>query len=186
MDGTPYRTLQANTEKEGAQLIDYLENKTTNILKRHGFSKDGAYKGDPGVFGSSTPVLLTEQIVETAAEHINDNYSSSDLLCNPVSLEDPATSVNIAIDDVNVKRQRSERRKCPADSDEPAKRKFAHNTVARIDYDQKHYSLVGGSIKLTLRYVIAFLLSNNLLGYRFQFFTDGHTILNDTIVRFFK
>jgi hypothetical protein len=50
--GTPYRTLQANTEAEGVQLIDYLGNKTTNILKRHGFAPDGTYKGDPDVFGS--------------------------------------------------------------------------------------------------------------------------------------
>lgn len=39
---------------------------------------------------------------------------------------------------------------------------------------------------MTLRYVMAFLLSNKMLGYRFQFFTDGHTVLNDTIRRFFK
>ena len=28
--GTPYRTLQANTEKEGAEVIDLLEKKTTS------------------------------------------------------------------------------------------------------------------------------------------------------------
>jgi len=28
-DGTPYRTLQDNTEKEGARVIDYLEKKQT-------------------------------------------------------------------------------------------------------------------------------------------------------------
>ena len=36
-----------------------------------------------------------------------------------------------------------------------------------------------------LRILIAFLLHNDLLGYRFQFFTDGHTILNATILKFF-
>jgi hypothetical protein len=181
--GTPYRTLQANTESEGAQLIDYLGNKTTNILKRHGFAPDGTYNGDPDVFGSCEAAVLPEQAVEEAMAHISDDYSLPELLCNPVCFEDSAKSVNIAIDDVGVKRQRAQRRKVSADSDQPTKRKYAHNTVARIDHDQKHYSLVGGGIKVTLQYLIAFLLSNKLLGYRFQFFTDGHTVLNDTIRR---
>jgi len=184
--GTPYRTLQANTETEGAQLIDYLENKTTHILRRHRFEEDGAYKGDPEVFGSCNPAVLPEQVVEAAAERISDEYSLSELLCNPVCFEDPTKSVNIAIDDVGVKRQNATRSKGPADSDKPTKRKYAYKTVARINHDQKHYSLVGAGIKVTLLYLIAFLLSNKLLGCRFQFFTDGHTVLNDTIRRCFK
>ena len=131
--GTPYRTLQANTETEGAQLIDYLENKTTNILRRHRFEKDGAYKGDPEVFGSCNLAVLPEQVVEAAAERISDEYSLSELLCNPVCFEDPTKSVNIAIDDVGVKRQNATRNKGPADSDKPTKRKYAYKTVARIN-----------------------------------------------------
>jgi hypothetical protein len=45
--------------------------------------------------------------------------------------------------------------------------------------------LVGGGIKATLLYLMAFLFSNRLLGYRFQFFTDGHKVLNDTINKYF-
>ena len=41
-------------------------------------------------------------------------------------------------------------------------------------------------IKEAIRYLIAFLLSNSLRGYRFQFFTDGHKVLNDTISRCFS
>lgn len=184
--GTPYRTLQANTEAEGAQLIDYLEKKTTNTLRRHRFAEDGTYKGDPKALGPSKPAVLPEQMIKAAAERISNEYLPQELLRNPVCFEDPAQSVNIAIDDVNVKRQRSKRRKGKAAPDKQTKRKYAHNTVVRIDQDQKRYSLVGASIKLTIRYLIAFLLSNKLLGYRFQFFTDGHTLLNDTIRRCFK
>jgi hypothetical protein len=184
--GTPYRTLQANTETEGAQLIDYLENKTDNILRRHRFTEDGTYKGDPDAFGTCNPAVLPEQMINAAAERLNDEYSTSALLCNPVCFEDPAKSVNIAIDDVGVKRQSAQRRKDPSASDQPTKRKYAHNTVARIDQSQQHYTLVGAGIKVALRYLIAFLLSNKFLGYRFQFFTDGHTVLNDTIGRCLK
>jgi hypothetical protein len=184
--GTPYRTLQANTESEGSRLIDYLESKTTHILRRHRFDENGTYKGSPEAFGSCDPEILPEQQVEAAAERISGDYSLSELLDNPVCFENPAKSVNIAIDDVGVKRQSETRRKVSADSDKPRQRKSAYNTVVRIDHDQKRYSLVGAGIKVTLRYLIAFLLSNQLSGKRFQFFTDGHTILNDTIVRCFK
>jgi hypothetical protein len=184
--GTPYRTLQANTEVEGAKLIDYLEKKTTNILKRHRFSQGGDYEGDPKVYDSCKPVVLPEQEIISASDRVNDEYPLSELLSNPVCFEDPACSVNIAIDDVGVKRQRETRSKDSAHSDESKKRKSAYNTVIRINHDSKRYSLVGGGMKLTLRYLIAFLLANKLTGKRFQFFTDGHTVLNDTIRRCFK
>jgi hypothetical protein len=185
-DGTPYRTLQANTETEGAKLIDYLEKKTTNILKRHRFSEDGDYEGDPEVYNSCEPVVLPVQKIISASDRVSDEYPLSELLCNPVCFEDPANSVNIAMDDVGVKRQRKTRSKDSADTDESQKRKSAYNTVIRINHDSKRYSLVGGGMKLTLRYLIAFLLSNKLTANRFQFFTDGHTVLNDTIRRCFK
>lgn len=184
--GTPYRTLQANTEAEGVQLIDYLENKTTHILRRHRFAQDGTYKGDLKDLGLCKPAVLPKQIIKATAEGLSDDYSPPELIRNPVCFEDPVQSVNIAIDDVGVKRQSAKRSKGPADSVKPTKRKYAHNTVVRIDQTQRHYSLVGAGIKVALRYLTAFLLSNKLLGHRFQFFTDGHTVLNDTIRRCFE
>jgi Uncharacterised protein family (UPF0236) len=185
-DGTPYRTLQASTESEGAELIDYLENKTTRIFKRHRFAADGAYNGTPEDFGSCDFKVLSGQRVADAVHRINGDYSVPELLENPVCFEDPSQSVNIAIDDVGVKRQTDKRSQGSADSDKPSQRKSAYSTVVRIDHDVKRYSLVGGSMKITLRYLIAFLLANRLLGKRFQFFTDGHTVLNDTIRRGFN
>ncbi len=184
--GTPYRTLQANTESEGARLIDYLESKTDHILKRHRFAEDTTYMGSSETFGSCEPDLLPKQQVKTAAEQISGDYSVSELLDNPVGFEDPAKSVSIAVDDVGVKRQSETRQKISADSDKPRQRKFVYSTVVRIDHDRKRYSLVGAGIKITLRYLVAFLLSNQLSGKRFQFFTDGHTILNKTICSCFK
>ncbi len=181
LEGTPYRTLQANTEKEGAELIDFLEKKTTRILKRHQFSEDGTYKGDSEDFSSTKAVVLPERKIKAAAEGLGNQYSVEELLSNPVAFEDSSKSVNIAIDDVSVKRQSETRRKAPKPIEEINKRKYFHHTVIRIDKGQKRYSLVGAGIKEAIRYLIAFLLSNGLRGYRFQFFTDGHKVLNDTI-----
>jgi hypothetical protein len=181
LQGTPYRTLQSNTEKEGAELIDYLDKKTTRILKRHRFYEDGTYKGDTEVFSSAGAVVLSEKRIKEAAGRLDTQYSVEELLSNPVAFEDSSKSVNIAIDDVNVKRQSETRRKGPRPVEAINKRKYVHNTVIRIDKEQKRYSLVGAGIKEAIRYLIALLFSNSLLGYRFQFFTDGHKVLNDTI-----
>ena len=87
--GTPYRTLQVNTEKEGIQLIDYLEKKSTQVLSRHRFSEDGAYKGDAEVFSSLKAASLPEQIIKAAAERLGSEYSAEELLSNPVCLKTP-------------------------------------------------------------------------------------------------
>jgi hypothetical protein len=84
-------------------------------------------------------------MIKAAAELISDEYSTSELIRNPVCFEDPVQSVNIAIDDVGVKRQSAKRRKCPADPDQPTKRKYTHTTVVRIDQAQKHYSSVASA-----------------------------------------
>jgi len=186
VDGTPCRTLQDNTEKEGARVIDYLEKKTNDVLKRHRFTEGGAYKGDSEDLASIQARQLPEETIQQAAAHLDSEYSLEEIRSNPVCLEDPSSSVTICIDDVNVKKQSEERGRAPIDSDKQGKHKFVHNTVARVDKDQENYCLVGAGMKITVRYLIAFLLSNSLLGYRFQFFTDGHTALNDTIRNCFK
>lgn len=183
--GTPHRTLHDNTEREGLQVIGCLEKKTGNVLKRHGFSEDGCYKGGPEALGSPDPVMLPHQTARAAARRIDCEYSAAELLDNPVSLEDPSYSAEIKIDDVSVKKQ-CEKRKGSGSSGERSGRKYVHDTVIRVDRDGKHYSLVGSGMKATIRYLIAVLLSNGLLGQHFVFFTDGHTILNDTIRRCFE
>lgn len=184
--GTPYRTLQDNTEKEGARLVEFMERKTDNILKRHQFNTDGTYEGPSGLFDTLNPDIFSNRTIKTVAEKLNGGIELEEILNNPVPIENPEKSVNIAIDDVGVKRQEEKRTIGNRQPDVPSKRKYVYNTVIRIDKGQKHYTMVGSGIKATLRFLIAFLLSNKLTGLRFQFFTDGHTILNDTIVRCFK
>ena len=182
-DGTPSRTLQDNTEKEGAQVIEYLERKTVNILKRHRILEDGTYAGYPKDPDTIKLETLPEETVKSAVCDLACEYSPEELLSNPVCFEEPAKSVSISIDDVNVKKQSEERNR---DATLNEGKKYIHDTVARIDKEGKNYSLVGAGMKSTLLYLMAFLFSNQLKGCRFQFFTDGHRLLNDTICKCFK
>jgi hypothetical protein len=57
------------------------------------------------------------------------------------------------------------------------------NTVARIEQGSKKcFTLSGSSFGQVLRFVLAFLLTNNLLGGRIHFFTDGYKSLQQTIL----
>lgn len=185
IDGTPYRTLQDNTEKEGARLVEFLDNKSSSVMKRHRFSEDGKYKGDPGKFESSKPSCISKEIIKNAVQDLDVEWDHQEILDNPVIYEDPSKCIDIAIDDVGAKRQNEKRVKESNLTEKQTKRKYVYNTVIRVDKEQSCYSMVGSGIKTTIRYLIAFLLSNRLTECRFQFFTDGHTILNDTILRCF-
>lgn len=60
------------------------------------------------------------------------------------------------------------------------------NTVARSEQgSNKRFTLSGSSLGQLLRFVLAFLLTNNLLGGRIQVFTDGYKSLQQTILAFF-
>jgi hypothetical protein len=107
-----------------------------------------------------------------------------EVLNNPVCYEDPEETVNISIDDVNVKRQEDSRQK--GGRSEKGKRKYVHNTIAHVCKQDQSYTLNGHGIKTVLCYLIAFIFNNALIGNRMQFFTDGHKTLNETILRCFN
>ena len=182
--GTPYRTLQENTEKEGMDLIDYIENKTKSILIQNHFTEEGCYQEHNQAYLQTKPVTIAKEKINKAGEKFSDNYAASDILNNPVYYEDPERTVNISIDDVNVKKQAEARQK----EDTPAerKRKYVHNTVVHVGKGKESYTLNGYGMKTVLNYLIAFLFNNELTGNRFQFFTDGHTTLNKAITKSFS
>lgn len=126
--------------------------------------------------------------------------------------EDPAHCANVFVDDVDVKKQKMHRRhsKTPTtealatsegvdstqagvpDSTPPAvasgsgkSRPKVANTVARIEQGSKRFTLSGSCLGQVLRFVLAFLLHNELLGGRLHVFTDGYKSLQNTIVAFF-
>jgi len=177
--GTPFRTLQESTEREGQQVLDYMKNRSSRILKQNGFSEDGQYQGNSLEYCQAEPVFLPSADVIKAANQCSDDFDRAESLSNPVGYEDPEKTTNIAIDDVNVKRQNSTR---PKDSQEE-KRKYAHNTIAHIENPEGKYTLNGEDTKSVLLLIMAFCFNNDLIGTRLQFFTDGHTLLNKAILK---
>ena len=182
-EGTPYRTLQENTEKEGSNLIDYVEEKTKRILIENGFAEDGVCQGNNAAYANQPVTISRERIIE-AAKKCLDSDIGDETLSNPVCYEDPKNTVNISIDDVNVKKQEETRQK--GGNPEETKRKYVHNTVVHVSKGDRSYTLNGYGIKTVLCFLIAFIFNNNLIGDRLQFFTDGHRILNETIIKCFN
>ena len=182
--GTPSRTLQESTEREGQQILDYVKDQSNRILEQNGFSEDGAYQENRIEYGQAEPVWLPSADIIKAANQCSDDFDKAQLLLNPVGYEDPKTTTNIAIDDVNVKRQNASR---PIENDsEEQKRKYAHNTIAHVENGDKKYTLNGQNTNSVLLFIMAFCFRNSLIGTRLQFFTDGHRMLNKAILKAFS
>ena len=178
--GTPSRTLQESTEREGQQILDYMKDQSNRILEQNSFFEDAQYQGNSIEYCQAEPVLLPSADIIKAANQCSDDFDKAQLLNNPVGYEDPTTTTHIAIDDVNVKRQRSSR---PGEDSEEQKKKYAHNTIAHIESGEKKYTLNGEDTQSVLLFIMAFCFNNNLIRTRLQFFTDGHTLLNKAILK---
>jgi len=182
-DGTPSRTLHEVTEREGTALLEHITGKSKQILSDHGFKETGVYRGENPEYTQLGPVVLPQPKIDSALFACAEGCLFSDgYIDNPISYEDPCEAVNIAIDDVNVKRQEESR--IPGQKRSEHKRKYAHNTIARLSHNGTKYVLNGASITSLLPIIMSFLLANGLSGKRFQFFTDGHTVLNTAIINF--
>ena len=165
-------------------MIEYLQERTDSILLENGFSENGEYSGPDKKFMKEKMVSIEGKKIFESATQFSDIYELDELLKNPVGYELPEKTVNISIDDVNVKKQEPVR----PERIEPKeiKRKYVHNTIVHIEKGPASYTLSGGGINFVLKIVLAFILENGLKENRFQFFTDGHTILNTAILNFFS
>ena len=185
--GTPYRTLHDCTEKEGQEALKYIDERARCILMENGFSEDGTCQDIKPEYNNENPIKIPKQKVMAAIEKCCQDKAigPEDLLKNRVPYENPECSVQISIDDVNVKRQEEFR---PGGiKSERGKRKYIHNTVAHISkIDLGKYVLNGLGTKSVLRFLTAFLFHNGLTCNRIQFFTDGHRVLNDSILKRFS
>ena len=129
--GTPHRTLQENTAKEGTRVVNFIHEKSKRFLKASGFNEESEYLGNNPEYSKSEAVTLSDGIIKKASEEcIQEQEIRIDALENPVCYEHPENTLNICIDDVNVKRQESTRQ--PKDDVEKGKRKYVHNTVAYL------------------------------------------------------
>lgn len=185
--GTPSRTLHECTEKEGEDALIYIKTRTRCILVENGFSEDGTCEDIKPEYNNEQPVTITKEQVMSAIDKCcqDKDISVEAILSNPVPYENPENSTRISIDDVNVKKQEEFR---PGGiKPERGKRKYVHNTIAHISKNEVgKYVLNGHGIKNVLLFLIAFLFHNGLINDRIQFFTDGHKMLNDTILKCFS
>lgn len=185
--GTPSRTLHECTEKEGEDALSYIKTRACDILVENGFSEDGTCEDIKPEYNNEQPVTITKEQVMSAIDKCRQDkdISVEAILSNPVPYENPENSTQISIDDVNVKKQEEFR---PGGiKSERGKRKYIHNTIAHISKNEiGKYVLNGHGIKNVLLFLIAFLFHNGLINDRIQFFTDGHKMLNDTILKCFS
>jgi len=160
-----------------------LKTKSRSILEENGFTQDGVCGENIIIINSQPSTLPEEKIVEAYKRCCSRHDVPEDVLKNPVVYEDPANTVNTAIDDVDVKKQKEDREQ--GTSTKEQKNKYVHNTVAHVEKSGLKYVLNGYGIKSVLCFLLALILHNGLWGYRFQFFTDGHKTLNELILKFF-
>lgn len=183
--GTPSRTLHECTESEGRKIQTLIEEKTITILTANGFSPEGECQELKLQYADQQPETIQPERVKAAAEkYCIDNNIGHDILKNPVPFENTESTTNVAIDDVVVKKQ--EEKRDNGKKTTRGKRKYVHNTISHVSKEEGSYVLNGHNTKTVLLFLTAFLLSNELIGTRIQFFTDGHKALNATILKSFS
>jgi hypothetical protein len=180
-NGTPHRTLHDQTWKEGTELMDHLK-KNADDLNHGNFDADGVCI-NPDISRGGKPITQSMDKIQRAISDISTDYNPIELLNNPVIYEEPSQTVNISIDDVTPKRQK-DTRESPKVTEHD--RKYVHDTVTHIGFEDTKYVLTGDCTKTCLGLLNAFLLHNSLFGKRLQIFTDGHKALNAAILKHFN
>jgi hypothetical protein len=212
--GTPVTTLRDNAQKEGARVLDFLECHSQRVLAEHGFEGDGqptdavVEKATAGADRRQQAEAVEEPLAAVVEEMARRGFSPEQIesarqRAAGAVYEDPAHCTNVSVDDVDVKKQKAHRERAAAKSGgaaavtlEPAlsgatreagksSRPKVANTVARIEQGSKYFTLSAGNLGQVLRFVLAFLLHNDLLGGRLHLFTDGYRRLQDTLMAFF-
>jgi hypothetical protein len=189
---TPSTTLRESAEREGTKVLDYVAHTTTAILKHEGFSETGRPLQESAAYQHDAVVVSAETVTQAIDACELSADARAEVEQNPVIYEQAAESVAICLDDVVVKKQKEERtRSGAAHHDEtPSEghdaRTYVHNTVAHIQQQDHAYTVNGRSMLAVLRIILGFLLNNDLLQYRLQFFVDGQKTLQAAIVRAFS
>ncbi len=204
-------------------MLDFLERHSQTVLQQHRFDAQGRPSEAAvaavaaGTDGRLEAATVEEQLTAVCQEMATRGLTPAQInaarsRAAKAVYEDPAQCVNVAVDDVTVKKQKAHRqRRTPPppaasapqetaasavtptgdrsptpEASTPRSRPKVANTVARIEQgSNKRFTLSGSSLGQLLRFVLAFLLTNNLLGGRIHLFTDGYKSLQQTILAFF-
>jgi hypothetical protein len=214
-------TLQANAQQEGARVLDFLERHSQTVLQEHGFDAQGqpneaaaavvAAGADRRLEAAMVEKHLTVVCQEMAARGLPPaQIAAARNRAAKAVYEDPPQCVTVAVDDVEVKKQKAHRQRrtpstpaviTPQETATPAvtragqsspavgantarQRPKVANTVARIEQGSKRFTLSGSRLGPVLRFILAFLLTNDLLGGRVHVFTDGYKSRQQTMRAF--
>ena len=213
--GTPVTTLQDNAQKEGTRVLNFLERHSELVLQAHGFDRQGrpservVAEVEAGVDRRCEAAVVEKQLTAVCQEMERRGFSPTQIgalrsRAAGAVYEDPGVCANVFIDDVDVKRQKAHRQRTQAPMDEAVvasqaqengtsavtrgasqSRPKVANTVARIEQGSKRFTLSGSRLEQVLRFVLAFLLHNDLLRGRLHLFTDGYQSLQSTVAAFF-
>ena len=167
-----FRTYRDFCERSGKQIENYIDCKSNDILKAHGFDTDnGKPVGVPAAELTRGAKPYTDKAVKSAIEKINAERLLPDeqIKLKQLQIEDSRETVYTSLDAIGVKHQKEYR------SGETEKNGvYVWNTVAHIETDSRSYTITGVGMKKVFLYVLSYLLQQNLLAYKtLVFFTDG-------------
>ena len=197
-DGTPHRTLHDATEVEGRNIESHLHDKIQGILNEHGFDEAGQPENLEVIdFSKNVPTVTDEDLIGLIREGQFGDKFENEMINNPVDYENSSEATLISLDEIVVKKQKDERVKNtqgeissdknpPGKEAEPIKKKraYVNNTLAHVEKEGKSYTINGRSILVVLQAILAFLLSNGLIGTQLLFFVDGHSLYSKIIAFF--
>lgn len=204
--GTPLNTLRDGAQAEGLNVLDFIGKKTQGILKENYFDPQGVPAAQCVVTQQiAEPVYLEQQTVQKALSGVLETMSQKGFSATDMEQVEKAASdsgiyekaeqcVYVHIDDVGVKEQKEHRdnvtetNELPEDEKEAIKNKrpMVQNTVARVEHNDKGFTLTGRSVLEVLVFVLGFLLNNHLIGFNIKVCTDGQRSLQDAILSFFS
>lgn len=168
--GTPVSTLQVNAQQEGGQVLNFLEHHSQSILQAHGFATQGQPRAAQVMQAAATPYhSLSGECIEQGLTAVCQVMQARGFSPEPITsvrtqasgavYEDPVHCTNVAIDDIEVKKQKAHRERPLALGSTPpvpetaapaghrsGQRPKVANTVARIDQGQRHFTLSGSGV----------------------------------------
>ncbi len=173
------RTIANLVYREGEAIAACIENKAKTILKCHQFTDEGVPTGETRVDAHlADESIVSQERVSQAGKEVNALLPKGrqiDVEAWQGTCENPAqVKALISVDDVLCKKQKKSGRQKGSSS--PKKKERVKNTVAHIQSRKgETYTLTTATIAQMMIVLLAFLLSNGLMGLPGQlvFFTDG-------------
>jgi len=189
--GTPVRTLSNIVEMEGKKIQEKVDKMTKDILYDNEFSEKGipnSERRSQNYIPDKRKIRISSKII---AEKIKEyNKGKPEDLKIPINelenfYENLDNTANISIDDVSVKKQKTERSK-DKEKKQEFKTHYIRNTIVHIEKLEEKYCLNASSTVEVLPKIVAFLLFNNNLKNYLLFFVDGEKSLHNAIINAFS